>query len=1687
MRAKAFFKRKKLIIVGLLVLFIISFVTPMIAAAINSGNIDMVGTKAALGSPLLNANFEVSQWNKWELIAFGVFLSNFAYPLVDNYVTAFTNSNEGSKGAGFKALAFGSGNDPSNNQVLKEILNYAVMKQKSNLQRIQANMTLTLFGYDEIGTLPPVDATMKDLFPQNLSEEDLDISTILQILKKEISIDQPIFLSRNIINITGDNIDGLNNIKGPALTAMPRLTIKTRDNQNIVVYDYTDGWDIQMLNAWLSRVSTGELASIAEKNFETLLNANAPIYLDTYGNIVALYQDIAYIIIPSAANQHITTLPQYNMLTSVMFNGSYLETSKETIINKAQAASTWVSGYRGGTSPLGNESTEKSITPGSTVVLYDTDTLLYQRIMDLAKSGQLEINFPEAEKVLNQRIMDLAKSGQLEINFPEDEKVLKSVISFLTAKGSVNINNIQWGNIINNVMESDINSYANPSGFKVEVVGAKNLPNSPRAFQTIATICESLSSIRPTNPKVPVLNYVIAKGAKRFIFQEPIVTSVNIGNDANGMDTVYRQYIDFLYQNIYKNNGEYGSIKITPEEYKSNLKSITTVSDTAKMLYTSKNATEEWLKTDPISPFLQQFIKDNKRTLFKYDRESAASETYSLGGLKNSDIKLNNNKAIEFKEGDLKESISRIIKVYTYSDTMKKVSNVLAVREGTDFGLWSPYIYLTYLDWYGITGTQGSKFDVRIFEETSDILKFDIESVSDGQFLTKEQKKDNIIEYTHMILHPSEGRSYRSQLVMDGITDWIYRTYQNIVYGKAIESYASNNQSLANRNAAGFLHIDSYSDNFMTGWFVREYSKYIVIILGIATLAIIIVGIITQKKFVWYITSLLLLINIVILTPSIGEITPYIVNNTVQNMFSDKMTYWAISEGVTNATLEKEIHEEDKYYNSMDSQEGDIVADLARMLNIVYLDRAMMLKIDISKKITETELNNFSEIQKIQSARWLLPILMRQFTANDGSANYVYIPLGDVYDNLSNMYWCYVPSDMLNTETVNSGKGMPNQGEFYNLSTLDKKRLYSGYEDTSMSAALQAKYYDQVVLKSVKGKYNNIPGWQSWSRQREDVKNPHTGFYLLRGLEIPSYGKYEEGTWESYVDKYKDSIKDSLKLKTDAIELTADRYNIRDMSTISSDFGFLWTTENPLHYFYQVIKDTLKTDTKTSVLAGEIQGIYGKSEVFGLDVRQTFMHYQDTGKIRDFLDLEEMFTNTIPYIYQVQILAGGFNGKSGALEDEKISSYALYKDNYKSWLYRSNWVTKLMEAPLLTNQQVAVDYEGNKYTVINPMLPSCYIDASKGKRPMIFSEAQMVALGLNESCLTNVELKILKVNKAVERKWTLLLNYVNIPGMTPEVLIRQMAVDALIEFNKEFSPDNLINPSLAMYPTSIDLRSISFDSVMKMLMINTTKDSRYIYGDTMKITIENSDIISATLLLIAAFLCAYIVPLIRNILLGMLFFLGFVAVLSNILSGGKAKLKITSAYAISNIIFLLMTLAYYTAFDVMIDRTYTDNVLSVNNIIVNVGNPVWVFILILIISCMYIYGSYKMINFSFKNYRDLGFEVYATWAGMLANKISNGVKDMGGRISSAMTGSPVAQEGRGNSKRSNITNNNSETGSNKDISTTNINVTNKEIKNNTTQNDMLKGASGYFVDNTQENNGTNKNKLDAEIQKGKKM
>ncbi len=74
----------------------------------------------------------------------------------------------------------------------------------------------------------------------------------------------------------------------------------------------------------------------------------------------------------------------------------------------------------------------------------------------------------------------------------------------------------------------------------------------------------------------------------------------------------------------------------------------------------------------------------------------------------------------------------------------------------------------------------------------------------------------------------------------------------------------------------------------------------------------------------------------------------------------------------------------------------------------------------------------------------------------------------------------------------------------------------------------------------------------------------------------------------------------------------------------------------------------------------------------------------------------------------------------------------------------------------------------------------------------------------------------------------------------------------------------------------MDIRYISFDSIMRMLMLNVSKNTQYIYNDTMQTVIKDSDIFTAVLLLLAALLCSGVIPFLRDILMAFVFYLGFI-------------------------------------------------------------------------------------------------------------------------------------------------------------------------------------------------------------------
>jgi hypothetical protein len=1406
------------------------------------------------------------------------------------------------------------------------------------------------------------------------------------------------------------------------------------------------------------------------------MGTSANMYMDAFGNITVNGK----MLIPASANKHLTKTDSINLMTSFTMN-SYTSTYSEqqlvlglrqqkqevnwlndTLQHMAQLS--WLGGF-----PAFGESQIGSVG----LLYYDTDTIQVQNYLDsgtgldygdlLIELFDCDISSTKTNYTLKFEIADGGITKNLKLNTDKTNvldytRILSSQLSNLFDNGTANTEMLTY--------------LLNTDGSQVNLFSSKPV-----------VIANQVSSSKPSDEAT-------LKGATR-------------------------NYYNWIYK-IY--SGQTTSQKLTQQSLKYNLEGMTWDD-----FYS--NAEDSWYK----------IFKSENTTYAK--AKNLGSFTYTLKGNLRWDV------------STVSDQCNRLCLVYPVSETMKAVSSILSVKDGTEFAVYSTMIYMTYLDWYGIgtettisSGTNPtSNFDPDIFDESSDILKVDIGSIVSGS-KSAEDMEDEVLQMSYLILHPEEGREYRKTLIQNGISDWLYEQYNEVVYGGYSETYSGS----ASKSNSGFLAIETYSDNPLTAWFMDKYVDMAVWIISIAMLIILMTGIFTSKKLSWYLISAAVVVNVVLITPSSGEIVPYVTSNFIQKMFVSKMTYWSISQGITNASIESDAVSQSGSLSGLTEDEASSVLSLVKQLSVIYTDRTLMVKQDISQKVTQATSGIYSDIQSYQSARWILPVIMQQFTGDNNSEDYIYKSLANICDDLSNMYWYFNPIDAYVTNvqqpTATSGQsvndvstGVLNSEGTRDLSMVDNDSITIPYADASSiyKSTTGGYFKDKRTDKDLKGTGDIDYRCYSYTLKGNVEDQVHLSAYILPDISrlVKSRGSdfianYEDAdSWQTYIDAVVSENDNSGGQLTEAFatdregtyytssmvtspvtagfETTADSYDRTDRSTITPDMPYLLHTESPIYYFYNVVKDSFDTTSTLGSLIGQLQGQI-EEDADGNEVRSNFMYAtkddgtgteQATGYVRDILDLQELIENVVPYLYQMQLMTGGFDGESGVLGDTTITDgLQYYEGELQSWMYRCNWATKLMENTEYSESAYVRNEDGQLYKVKNLMMPEAYEygdpDAGIAGREMVFSEAQMYAMGLSEGDLSVVELKCIEANKNVAEQWTLLINYAGTSGITKEILMRQMAIDATLLFNQEFSSTGILDTMYTMYPQSLDLRYLSFDSVMKMLIMNVSKNTNYAYGDTMSTLIEENDIVTGMLLYASAWLCANVVPFARIVLMAAIFYLGFCAAINSLLCSKEFKTKVTCGQLISNLLFMGYTLIYYAVFAALMSLSSSDDVLKTSNIEAHAGNPVWVIFIVIIASALYIAALGWHIWFCFHHISDMGFEAYSVMASGIVDKLSNKLGGAKDAISNFIHGGEEANSsGTTNTKSVNGTG--SIKSEPQDVNVTNskktdITVETKEEEQKTDPKDTYTTAS-MEADEADKNDEASAKEIDAEIETGAKL
>lgn len=1748
-----------------------------------------LGTNVALGSPLLNNQMQADDFNPWEQIAWGIYLSNYVNPFVDDYYSAFNQgAGYGSNGAGSQSLQFSSGSEATNAEIIKQMTSLAInlrgsagMKQikltvndmhdgkitkssvldagqQSSQAAPQPAESGTTEGSDaqaDGSTDGSTDGGQADAQADLATGQDVQQATLADLFFMGNSTSLPVLddLDEGDQNIWGVTIGQpvkTTGVKGDAIqiaTAkegkIPTFILPQDNGQGYkaIVLDYTDSYDVQQFEAAMVKaVNVGDAYSgtLWDEILGTQTTDAAPdivsalkgydLFLDVFGNIcVQQHQDTNryYVVYPACLNQHLTENATINLINSLVMNGTSVSSDQGRYVlygGQMKNSQPVLGGNYMGVTPLNNGDT--ALSTGAIAIGYDTDSYVG---LDVSENGTYTKDWSQA---------------------------LKAVFSADINNGQANQVNIKL-------------TLVNPDaylGLKNKAAAGK-LKMLRRQIIAQGMYSNQLKTTQAVNNELQLL-YDQSKSTS-ILGTSQAVQVMTIVPDHNKLQTVHanRRFVDFVYQ-TYKSGTDQELV-----QYIDGVLNKSGVDIYSQMIMKDNHPSPVliafWKKYAGPSGYWQTISQDAKSATCSWQFNELLQKADVVIDPSNwtaNGKQVATTSNIAFKSQDMttldqtgNELFGRTFIVYTASDVVQKVAAALNCKSGADFEKYATDVYYTYLKFYGVLNDYGvsngtdSKFNKNIFDESaiSDLTKIK-EMLGDGAYMTQEQKLNSIIDGTYTLLQRSLDRDY-------GITDFIYNQYYKMVYGRSQASTVTSN--IQTRTANGFLQIHTFSENFLTAFFMNNYAQYSLYVMLILIVLIIIVAIIGSRGIWFCVQNIILTITILVMMPSVGELTPYICNKMIENAFGNSMKYWQTNETLNNYNTEQAA--DTQTFEGLDGEDLALAQGILKSHQALNLDHTIMLKLDISKKIMSTDQTDYTALQQLQTTRWMLPMILQEWSAQDGSADYVQVTLSSELDNVANMYWFYKPQDAEGKTTIAATK--INSGE-----------VESKWSDAN-AEALVNKLTDYEEVSSYERNASN-PVQMTRSilyNKHPDIKDrPSNYFYILddtyplgntarktnkagENADTDSTKKVGKTDWDSWMEDALGATSGSFDAAYDNIVQTAASYDSSDPSTVQQNYGYLWTTQNPLHYFYFVTKESMSEEYTLQDLYNVLQGDFvlnkrtGEEDLMRSDLLYMPVKYNEDGTVvadttltsygnptgseaaavepdisdtgnsdiavtedgtnkvqeaylnqngwdysasKDVLDLNHLFNNVVPYLYEMTLITGGTDGTDGLLGDDIISQseYPVYKGNLKSWLFRSNWAIKIAESSTFNREEIIRDAEGNKYKVTTLWDPKAYPD----ERPMVFSRAQQMISGLDDSDLQQFELKCIELNEKVADDWIRMINYINLEGMTTEVMYREMAVVALLDFNKEFSPSAL-GSNFILYPYTMDIRYISFDSVMRMLMLNVSKNTQYIYNDTMQTVINNSDIFTAILLLIAAMLCSGVIPFLRDIIMAMIFYLGLIAMVIQIFRVTKQKVKLSSGIVLCNVVLMVMTAAYYMIFGAMIGKTTADSVIDLGNASITVGTPLWCFLVVIIVQILYIALMIKFGIFIWQNRGDMGFEAFAEIAHAATDKFNGAIETVGAKLSDIFNGgSDSSGAGRGQAKAKDMSGSGSGADQKASGNTENVqivadkqNKTRKQDDDSEEMRDLDQTNYQYTTREEQNRAFIDSEKIDAEVDKGRRM
>lgn len=298
-----------------------------------------------------------------------------------------------------------------------------------------------------------------------------------------------------------------------------------------------------------------------------------------------------------------------------------------------------------------------------------------------------------------------------------------------------------------------------------------------------------------------------------------------------------------------------------------------------------------------------------------------------------------------------------------------------------------------------------------------------------------------------------------------------------------------------------------------------------------------------------------------------------------------------------------------------------------------------------------------------------------------------------------------------------------------------------------------------------------------------------------------------------------------------------------------------------------------------------------------------YFYNSKNGELKDFLDMRGMFTYFMPYARMGNKAANAYFDMYGSDVYPGISTSEGQQDQYKdnptqlSQYYHNMNVLHAYEmytpwVGIIDSSGYAkpttINFNGTRYTINNPTDPAQY----PKERPMVFSKSEQVTLGIKDGQLTSVERKIQSVTKSTEEDYINLLNYFT---YNDGVLTTAAAMQFVFNFNRAFSENGVmgIGKGAVLYPQGFEVGNFSYDSYLRLMIMNTNKYASASYAQKSKDhteagyygqVLENASLSLASGLIISDIMSMYLLPAIKLFLILGLELLFMLAIFLNSIS-----------------------------------------------------------------------------------------------------------------------------------------------------------------------------------------------------------